>query len=52
MKSRNHSEQKLKIFRNEIDVIVELEDGSWCEIEIKLGANQIGKAALVNNSVN
>ncbi len=29
----------------EIDAVVELEDGSWCAFEIKLGANQIDKAA-------
>lgn len=35
---------------NEIDAVVELEDGTWCAFEIKLGANQIDKAAksLVN----
>lgn len=34
----------------EIDSIIELEDGNWCAFEIKLGANQIEKAAndLVN----
>ena len=52
MKTRNHSEQKFKISRNEIDVTIELEDGSWCGIEIKLGANQIEKASRVNNFVN
>ena len=30
---------------NEIDSIIEMEDGSWCGIEIKLGANQIEEAA-------
>ncbi len=30
---------------NEIDAVIENEDGSWCGIEIKLGANQIDKAA-------
>lgn len=30
---------------NEIDALIELEDGSWCGIEIKLGANQIEKVA-------
>lgn len=34
---------------NEIDSIIELEDGNWCAFEIKLGANQIEKAA--NNLV-
>lgn len=29
----------------EIDAIIELKDGRWCAIEIKLGANQIDKAA-------
>ena len=29
----------------EIDAVIELEDGSWCAFEIKLGANQIDKAA-------
>ena len=29
----------------EIDAIVELKDGRWCAFEIKLGANQIDKAA-------
>lgn len=28
-----------------IDAVVELPDGNWCAIEIKLGANQIGAAA-------
>lgn len=34
----------------EIDAVIELEDGSWCAIEIKLGAHQIEEAAknLVN----
>lgn len=30
---------------NEIDSVIELEDGEWCAIEIKLGANQIEEAA-------
>ena len=30
---------------NEIDTIIEIEDGSWCGVEIKLGANQIEEAA-------
>ncbi len=30
---------------NEIDAVIEQEDGSWCGIEIKLGANQIDVAA-------
>lgn len=29
----------------EIDAVIELESGSWCAFEIKLGANQIEKAA-------
>lgn len=29
----------------EIDAVVELEDGGWCAFEVKLGANQIEKAA-------
>lgn len=29
----------------EIDAVVELNDGNWCAFEIKLGANQIEKAA-------
>jgi uncharacterized protein len=29
----------------EIDAVIELKDGSWCAFEIKLGANQIDKAA-------
>lgn len=34
----------------EIDQVIELEDGSWCAFEIKLGANQIYNAAknLIN----
>lgn len=34
----------------EIDQVIELEDGSWCAFEIKLGANQIDNAAknLIN----
>ncbi len=30
---------------NEIDAVIELEDVSWCGVEIKLGANQIDEAA-------
>lgn len=35
---------------NEIDAVIELNGGRWCAIEIKLGANQIDKAAtnLIN----
>lgn len=29
----------------EIDAVIELSDGQWCAFEIKLGANQIDKAA-------
>ena len=29
----------------EIDTIIELNDGRWCAVEIKLGANQIESAA-------
>lgn len=29
----------------EIDAVIELNDGKWCAIEIKLGANQIDQAA-------
>lgn len=29
----------------EIDAVVELKDGRWCAFEIKLGANQVDKAA-------
>ena len=40
---------------NKIDSIIELEDGTWCGIEIKLGSNQIDQAAenliKVNNSI-
>ncbi|MDO4953457.1 MAG: DUF4143 domain-containing protein, partial [Synergistaceae bacterium] len=30
---------------NEIDAVIELEDGSWCAFEIKLGAHQTDAAA-------
>ena len=30
---------------NEIDAVIELPDGNWCGIEIKLGANKIDEAA-------
>ncbi|GAB1432906.1 hypothetical protein MASR2M29_15310 [Spirochaetota bacterium] len=40
---------------NEMDAVVELQDGSWCAFEIKLGANQIDKAAAnllrIKNSI-
>ena len=29
----------------EIDMVIELEDGSWCAFEIKLGTDEIGAAA-------
>ncbi len=29
----------------ELDAVIELKDGRWCAVEIKLGANQIDKAA-------
>ena len=34
----------------EIDAVIELNDGRWCAIEIKLGANQIEETA--NNLIN
>ena len=37
---------------NEIDAVIELENGDWCGIEIKLGANQIDKAASNLISIN
>lgn len=30
---------------NEIDAVIELDDGDWCAFEIKLGANKIDEAA-------
>ena len=30
---------------NEIDAVIELENGDWCAFEIKLGANKIDEAA-------
>ena len=30
---------------NEIDAVIEMPDGSWCGVEIKLGANRIEEAA-------
>ncbi len=40
---------------NEIDSVIELEDGSWCGVEIKLGAHQIENAAInlikINNKI-
>lgn len=39
----------------EIDAVIELDDGRWCAFEIKLGANQIDKAASdlisISNSI-
>ncbi len=35
----------------EIDAIIEFDDGSWCAFEIKLGANRIEEAALNLNKV-
>lgn len=40
---------------NEIDAVIELENGEWCGFEIKLGANQIDAAASnlvkINNQI-
>lgn len=40
---------------DEMDAIIELEDGEWCGVEIKLGAHQIDKAAQnlvkINNKI-
>jgi len=40
---------------NEIDAVIEMQDGGWCGVEIKLGANQIDEAAAklikINNSI-
>ncbi len=40
---------------NEIDAVIELEDGEWCAVEIKLGAHQIDEAAKnlikINNEI-
>ena len=36
---------------NEIDAILELEDGDYCAIEIKLGANKIEEASKNLNKV-
>ena len=40
---------------NEIDAVIELDNGDWCAIEIKLGANQIDSAATkllkINNDI-
>lgn len=41
--------------KNEIDAVIELENGEWCGFEIKLGANQIDAAASnlvkINNQI-
>ncbi len=37
---------------NEIDAVIELEDGRWCGIEIKLGSNQIEEAAANLKRIN
>ena len=37
--------------KNEIDAVIELDDGSWCAFEIKLGANKIDEAAKNLNKV-
>lgn len=40
---------------NEIDCVIEMADGEWCAIEIKLGANKIDEAAKnlikINNEI-
>ena len=40
---------------DEMDAVIELEDGEWCGVEIKLGAHQIDKAAQnlvkINNKI-
>ncbi len=36
---------------NEIDAVIELEDGAWCAFEIKLGLNQAEAAAAKLNKV-
>lgn len=36
---------------NEIDAVIELEDGNWCAFEIKLGLNQAEEAAKNLNKV-
>ena len=37
---------------NEIDAVIELEDGRWCGVEIKLGSNQIEEAAANLKRIN
>ena len=36
---------------NEIDAVIELEDGDWCAFEIKLGAKRIDEGAANLNAV-
>ena len=36
---------------NEIDAVIELEDGEWCAFEIKLGSNKIDEGAATLNNV-
>ena len=36
---------------NEIDAVIELEDGEWCAFEIKLGAKKIDEGAMNLNKV-
>ena len=36
---------------NEIDAVIELEDGEWCAFEIKLGAKKIDEGAENLNKV-
>lgn len=35
----------------EIDAVIELDDGSWCAFEIKLGANRVEEGAANLNKV-
>lgn len=37
---------------HEMDAVIEMEDGSWCGIEIKLGANRIEEAATNLKKIN
>ena len=45
LKMANEIIQKNHVLKNEIDAVIELEDGEWCAFEIKLGANKIEEAA-------
>jgi hypothetical protein len=36
---------------NEIDAVIELDDGDWCAFEIKLGAKKIDEGAVNLNKV-